>query len=133
TQVPPRVSWTVRLHRRWPRVLPALLPVVQPPTPTLRARLPHPGHRPLQPCRRHPSRARTCATSRVRRSPRTFCSPGASPTAVARISMDQQTCGGLASTVVTAPTGLTRVDKFRGHLLLQRPLLRRSGTDPCRG
>jgi hypothetical protein len=27
--------------------------------------------------------------------------------------MDQQTCGGLASTVITAPTGLTRVDKFR--------------------
>src|SRR5207245_4794908 len=89
-QVPPRVPVTIRRQRRWPRVLPTLHPVLQPPAPTLRTRLPHSSRRPLRPRRWHPHRARPCPTSSLPCSPRTLCSPGTSPTAIARTSLDKQ-------------------------------------------
>ena len=64
-------------------------PVVQPPAPPLRSWLPHPGRGPLQPRCRHPGRARPCASSSLRRPPRTLRPPRTGPTAVARTSLDQ--------------------------------------------
>ena len=112
-QVPTGVPWTVRLDRGRPRVLPALLPLVQPRAPPFWHRLPHPGRCALRSRWPGPARASPRPASGLRGAPRTLRPPGACPASSAGTSLDQQTRGGPAAHVIVQPTGLTRVDSFR--------------------
>ena len=73
------------------------------------------GRRPLPTGRKHPTRARACPAERLCRSPRALRSPPTCPTAASRHSLDQYAHGGRAHSVISQPTGLTRVDRFRAR------------------
>ena len=68
-EIPPWLPGSLRLHRRRPRVLPVLLPVVQPPAPSLRPWVDDAGHGPSRPGPPHPGASPGGARRRLLGSP----------------------------------------------------------------